>query len=98
MDQLDSNSYINYFGKCESIERMDIKPIVLIKGSTKVALYGVGHLPDTRLNLMLESNNLTFERPCKLDSDEIDDEFFYILVMHQNRYKGMYSHGTRTSI
>ena len=56
MDQLKTNSYVNYFGKVKDLERVIIEPIMFIKGTTKVALFGLGHLNDTRLNILFEKN------------------------------------------
>ena len=67
------------------------------KGETKIALYGIGHIKDARLNMMFESNRIKFNRPM-LPNGEVDDSFYSILVLHQNRYKGINSFSKRDSI
>ena len=63
MDQLSVNNYVNYFGKVTNVETIVVKPVLLVKGNTKLALYGIGHVRDERLNLAFERHNITFERP-----------------------------------
>ena len=53
MDQLSVNNYINYFGKVTDIENIVVDPVLFVKGQTKIALYGIGNVKDTRLNLSL---------------------------------------------
>lgn len=71
-----------------NFEDIHIKPIIFIKGETKIALFGIGHINDTRLNLAKNTDNLHFERPLNNDG-EIDETYFNILVVHQNRFKGI---------
>jgi double-strand break repair protein MRE11 len=54
LDQASSNNYINYFGKVTNIEKIEVKPILFEKGETKLAIYGIGHMNDERLNLAFE--------------------------------------------
>jgi double-strand break repair protein MRE11 len=54
LDQVSANSYVNYFGKVKNIEEFTVKPVLFRKGGTKVALYGIGHMHDERLNLAFE--------------------------------------------
>jgi double-strand break repair protein MRE11 len=49
------NNYLNYFGKVKNIEMIEVTPILLTKGTTKVALYGIGHMKDERLNIAFEN-------------------------------------------
>ena len=97
VDMLNTNSYVNYFGKINDIESVRVEPILFHKGMTKVALYGIGHIKDARLNLLFERNSIEFARPVG-DDGCIDDSYFNILVVHQNRYKGMYTCNSRDSI
>ena len=76
-DQLAINHYINYFGKVKNLEKIEVHPILFQKGKTKVALYGIGHIHDERLNLAFESKNIKFKRPL-----QDKDEWFNILVLH----------------
>lgn len=80
-----SNHYVNYFGKVTNIESIKIKPLLFEKGKTKVAIYGLGHMKDQRLNQAFDSKSIIFERP-----NQNKDDWFNILVIHQNRYKGLF--------
>ena len=97
LDQLDTNSYVNYFGKISNIEHAVIEPVLFGKGKTKIALYGLGYIKDNRLNLLFERNDIEFRRPM-LENGEVDPDFYNILVLHQNRYKGINGWSTRDSI
>lgn len=55
MDILSSNGLINYFGRWTDLSEIEIRPILLKKGKTKLAIYGLSHIPDQRLaRLFLE--------------------------------------------
>jgi double-strand break repair protein MRE11 len=41
LDKLKVNSYINYFGKVTELEKISVTPILILKGSTKLAIYGI---------------------------------------------------------
>ncbi|MCQ2820507.1 MAG: metallophosphoesterase [archaeon] len=77
-----SSKEVNYFGKINNYEQFDLYPILFTKGETKVALYGIGSIKDERLYLALQNKKVNFHRP--------DDykNWFNILVVHQNRFKG----------
>lgn len=56
-------------------------PILLKKGDTKLAIYGISSQRDDRLCRAFATNNVEFIRP-----DDGDPESWYtILVIHQNR-------------
>jgi hypothetical protein len=38
-------------------------PFLVKKGSVKLAVYGIGHMKEERLNLAFENGNIVFERP-----------------------------------
>lgn len=44
LDLLGINNLINYFGKVDRVEDIVIEPVLVDKGTTKVALYGLGAL------------------------------------------------------
>jgi len=52
------------------------------KGSTKVALYGLGSVRDERLHRLFLANKVKWARPA-----ENAEEWFSIFVIHQNRTK-----------
>ncbi|XP_007495060.1 double-strand break repair protein MRE11 isoform X2 [Monodelphis domestica] len=65
-----------------SVEKIDISPILLQKGSTKIALYGLGSIPDERLYRMFVNKQVTMLRP-----KEEENSWFNLFVIHQNRSK-----------
>lgn len=42
LDLLSASGLVNHFGHSHSVERIEISPILLQKGSSKLALYGLG--------------------------------------------------------
>lgn len=42
IDLLAVSNFVNYFGKAEEVDNIDIVPILMKKGDTYVALYGLG--------------------------------------------------------
>ncbi|SPC66381.1 related to MRE11 - DNA repair and meiotic recombination protein [Ustilago sp. UG-2017b] len=57
-----------------------IKPVLLQKGQTKLALYGMGNIKDERMHFELRANRVRMYRP-----EEDPDSWFNILCVHQNR-------------
>ncbi|KAJ7995330.1 hypothetical protein DPEC_G00243430 [Dallia pectoralis] len=82
LDILSSAGLINHFGRSQSVERIEISPVLLQKGSTKLALYGIGSIPDERLYRMFVNNQVTMLRP-----KEDQDLWFNLFTIHQNRSK-----------
>ncbi|XP_074840372.1 double-strand break repair protein MRE11 isoform X2 [Carettochelys insculpta] len=82
LDILSSAGLLNHFGRSPSVEKIDISPILLHKGKTKIALYGLGSIPDERLYRMFVSKQVTMLRP-----KEDEDNWFNLFVIHQNRSK-----------
>lgn len=73
------------------MDKVEISPILLKKGDTKVALYGLGSMRDERLNRMWERQKVSFLRPDDDEDDQglADDAgFFNIFALHQNRDLG----------
>lgn len=80
LDTLSSAGLVNYFGKWTDLLEVTVKPILLRKGKTKVALYGLSHIKDDRLCRLFIDKKVTFIRP------ETDPEsWFNIFILHQNR-------------
>jgi len=99
LDLLSVTSLVNYFGRQDEVNKVEISPILIQKGTTKVALYGLGNLRDERLNRMWQSKKVRFLRPEisaeENDDDDPDKEWFSMLVLHQNRETGR---GTKNCI
>lgn len=80
LDILSCAGFINHFGRSMSVEKIDISPILLQKGNTKIALYGLGSIPDERLYRMFLNKKVTMLRP-----KEDENSWFNLFVIHQNR-------------
>ncbi|KOX68243.1 Double-strand break repair protein MRE11 [Melipona quadrifasciata] len=79
MDLLSVSGLVNYFGKCTNLTHITVSPIIIKKGETHIALYGLSYINDQRLSRLL--------RDCKVDllrSEKIP-ECFSMFVIHQNR-------------
>lgn len=73
---------VNYFGKQPNADSILVKPLLFHKGETKIALYGIGHIKDSKLHQSFLKGRVKFERP------KDPEDYFNILVLHQNRFKG----------
>ncbi|XP_075273614.1 double-strand break repair protein MRE11 isoform X2 [Opisthocomus hoazin] len=82
LDILSCAGLLNHFGRSASVEKIDISPVLLRKGRTKIALYGLGAIPDERLYRMFVNKQVTMLRP-----KEDEDSWFNLFVIHQNRSK-----------
>lgn len=85
---LSVSGLINYMGKFDlPMDDADalnsgiaIKPVLLRKGKSKLALYGVGNVKDQRMHFELRSNRVRMFMP------KDKDDWFNVLLLHQNRY------------
>ncbi len=82
-DILSAGNFLNYFGTANRINDINIKPVLIEKGSTKLALYGLGAVRDERLSRMFSKDKVKFVRP----KEEVK-EYFNMFVLHQNRDTG----------
>ena len=82
LDLLHSAGLMNYFGKTSSLEKIQVSPLLFQKGSTKLALYGLGSVRDERLHRMFLHKNVSMLRP-----KENKNDWFNLFVIHQNRAK-----------
>lgn len=62
MDLLAVSNLINYYGKADKVEDIEITPILIRKANTKIALYGLGAMRDERLNRMWNQKKVKFVR------------------------------------
>ncbi|XP_074302214.1 double-strand break repair protein MRE11-like isoform X2 [Silene latifolia] len=91
VDILSACNLANYFGKMDlggsGVGQITLYPILIRKGLTSVALYGLGNIRDERLNRMFQTpHSVQWMRPEAQEGNEISD-WFNILVLHQNRIK-----------
>lgn len=91
LDVLSASGLINYFGRMElpgqststdeALEDgLKVKPVLLQKGGTKLALYGMGNIRDDRFMYEMSNRRINLYRP-----KEDQDEWFNIILVHQNR-------------
>nr|USW07899.1 double-strand break repair protein MRE11 [Crypthecodinium cohnii] len=79
---LEVASLVNYFGRSEDLEDIVVKPVLMRKGRSQIALYGLGNIRDERLHRAFQNRKVRFETPAK------PEEWFNIMILHQNRHKG----------
>jgi len=77
---LSSMGLINYFGRADDINRINVFPVLLAKGETRLALYGLGNIRDERLHRAFKHQKVTWVRPT---GDK--RKWFNMFVIHQNR-------------
>lgn len=81
LDILAAAGLVNYFGKCNTTQSdIMISPVLLEKGKTKLAIYGLGAMKDERLHYMFEKGAVHVNRPS-----EDTEDWFNIFCIHQNR-------------
>lgn len=80
LDMLSSAGMINYFGKYTNLENdIPMVPLLISKGDTKVAIYGLGALKDKMAARMFRTEKVHVLQP------EDADPWFNVMVVHQNR-------------
>ena len=96
---LSVSGVLNYFGRLDlnaddnaapaDIEDkgIRIRPILLRKGNTNLAMYGVGNVKDARMHYELRSNRVKMFMPE--GGDVREDDWFNVLLVHQNRYANL---------
>ncbi|KNE57270.1 DNA repair protein (mre11) [Allomyces macrogynus ATCC 38327] len=80
LDLLSVTGLVNYFGRQREADAITMTPILLRKGATKLALYGLGNVRDERLHRTFLHKKVKMLRPL-----EATDEWFNLLTIHQNR-------------
>ena len=58
LDLLSAASLVNYFGRNNMSEDIQVSPVLLRKGRTNIALYGLGNMRDERLNRIWQKQKL----------------------------------------
>ena len=80
IDLLDSTGLVNYIGKRNHVDDVILKPIVLQKGQTKIALYGLGAIHEERLHHLIQTDKFNYMTP-----DDDLAQYFKVVLVHQNR-------------
>ncbi|CAL4135342.1 unnamed protein product [Meganyctiphanes norvegica] len=89
LELLSSSGLINYFGKTSDLKDINIMPLLLEKGETKFAIFGLSSIKDERLFRLFKEGKVKMLRP-----KEYEDKWFNLMVLHQNHNKqcGMINH------
>jgi len=96
LDLLAIANLVNYIGRHDEVDKVEVSPVLIQKGSTRVALYGMGSMRDERLNRMWLGKKVRFLKPEGDEEEDgegdVDDDdehkWFKILALHQNRDAG----------
>ncbi|EFX05556.1 meiotic recombination protein mre11 [Grosmannia clavigera kw1407] len=81
LDLLQVAGLVNYFGRVPEADNIKVKPLLLQKGGTKLALFGMGNVRDERMFRTFRDHKVSFYRP-----NQQADNFFNLMVVHQNHH------------
>jgi len=81
LDLLQVSGLINYYGRTPESDNIHIKPVLLQKGRTKLALYGMSNVRDERLFRTFRDNKVKFYQPGMQR-----DDWFNLMSVHQNHH------------
>ncbi|KAL8731189.1 MAG: hypothetical protein Q9166_003596 [cf. Caloplaca sp. 2 TL-2023] len=81
LDLLQVSGLVNYFGRTPESDNIQIKPVLLQKGNTKLALYGMSNVRDERLFRTFRDGKVKFFQPGTQKED-----WFNLMSVHQNHH------------
>lgn len=81
LDLLSVSGLLNYYGKTPQSDNISVKPVLIQKGRTKLALYGLSNVRDERLYRTFRESQVVFHRP----STQMKD-WYNLICVHQNHY------------
>ncbi|KAL8652564.1 MAG: hypothetical protein Q9210_002608 [Variospora velana] len=81
LDLLQVSGLVNYFGRTPESDNIQIKPVLLQKGNTKLALYGMSNVRDERLFRTFRDGKVKFFQPSTQKQD-----WFNVMTVHQNHH------------
>ncbi|MCJ1321596.1 meiotic recombination [Xylographa vitiligo] len=81
LDLLQISGLVNYYGRTPESDNILIKPVLLQKGGTKLALYGMSNVRDERLFRTFRDGKVKFFQPGTQKGD-----WFNIMSVHQNHH------------
>ncbi|KAI9316113.1 Metallo-dependent phosphatase-like protein [Dichotomocladium elegans] len=85
LDLLQIGGHVNHFGRAYDVKHIKISPVLFKKGSSRLALYGLGNVRDERLHHAWRDGNVVFSRPDPHEEPAWHDDAFNMFVLHQNR-------------
>nr|CAD7393761.1 unnamed protein product [Timema cristinae] len=89
MDVIASTGLVNYFAKWDDFQKVDVSPLLIQKGKTRLAIFGLSYMKDERLSRLFRNGKVQLFRP-----KEDKESWFNLMVLHQNRA----DHGVYTYI
>ncbi|KAK5132429.1 hypothetical protein LTR08_009112 [Meristemomyces frigidus] len=81
LDILQMSGLVNYYGKTPESDNIAVKPVLLQKGNSKLALYGLSNVRDERLFRTFRDGNVKFFQPGTQK-----DDWFNLMSVHQNHH------------
>jgi double-strand break repair protein MRE11 len=81
LDLLQAAGLLNYYGRVAEADNIEAKPILLQKGDTKLALYGLSNVRDERMFRTFRDHKVKWFRPGAQTG-----EWFNLLAVHQNHH------------
>lgn len=81
LDILQMSGLLNYYGRTPESDNIQVRPVLLQKGTTKLALYGMSNVRDERLFRTFRDGNVKFFQPTVHR-----DEWFNLASVHQNHH------------
>jgi double-strand break repair protein MRE11 len=81
LDLLQVSGLVNYYGRSMESDKVKVKPVLLQKGRTKLALYGLSNVRDERLFRTFRDGDAKFFQPGTQK-----DEWFNLMTVHQNHH------------
>lgn len=81
LDLLSSTGLLNYFGKVTQSDSIDVRPLLLQKGCTKISLFGLSNVKDERLFKSFRDGRVRFST-----SSVRQREWFNLMCVHQNHH------------
>ena len=81
LDLLQCAGLVNYFGRIAEADNIEAKPVLLQKGQTKLALFGLSNVRDERMFRTFRDHKVKWFRPGVQRAD-----WFNLLAVHQNHH------------
>lgn len=81
LDILQMSGLVNYYGRTPESDNIEVKPVLLQKGNTKLALFGLSNVRDERLFRTFRDGKVKFFQPNTQKGD-----WFNLMSVHQNHH------------
>ncbi|KAJ8126422.1 hypothetical protein O1611_g7216 [Lasiodiplodia mahajangana] len=81
LDLLQVAGLVNYYGRTPKVDEINVKPVLLQKGQTKLALFGISNVRDERMFRNFRDHKVKWFRPNQQSAD-----WFNLLAVHQNHH------------